>query len=210
MERGKIPADREGIMTRRPAIFWANIGVKLGLVGLLAFALLFPDLPQFQGKAFGGRALTYPLSALLIPAIYWLMARRRSPKPAYPYAVDMLLVMPFLIDMGGNALNLYDTITWWDDLNHFVNWGILSASFGALILRTPVGRWSAAGLVAGFGALTAILWELAEYLTFVRNSPELQTAYTDTLGDLVLGEAGSIIAGLLFAWVFWPRARRPA
>jgi hypothetical protein len=192
-------------MTARPTIFWANIGVKVALVALLAFALLFPNLPQFQGKAFGGRAMTYPIAALVVPAIYWLATRRRQPKPPYPYAVDILLVMPFLVDMAGNALNLYDTITWWDDLNHLVNWGIISAAFGAFLLRTTVGRWSTAGLVAGFGAITAILWELAEYLTFVRNSPELQTAYTDTLGDLVLGELGSIIAGLVFALVFWPR-----
>jgi hypothetical protein len=195
---------------RRPTIFWVNLAVKAALIALLAFAMLFPDLPQFQGKAFGGRALTYPFAALVVPIAWWFVARGRDPKPAYPYAVDILLVMPFLIDMAGNALNLYDTIVWWDDLNHLVNWGILSASFGALLLRFPIGRWTTAGLVAGFGALTAILWELAEYITFVRNSPELQTAYTDTLGDLVLGETGSIVAGLLFALVFWPRARAHA
>ena len=34
--------------------------------------------------------------------------------------------------------------------------------------------------------VTAILWEFAEYLTFIRHSHELATAYTDTLGDLAL------------------------
>jgi hypothetical protein len=33
--------------------------------------------------------------------------------------------MPFLIDTAGNAANLYDTIDWWDDANHVVNWAIL-------------------------------------------------------------------------------------
>lgn len=51
-------------------------------------------------------------------------------------------------------------------------------------------------LVIGFGATTAILWEIAEYLAFIRVSPELDTAYVDTLGDLTLGLTGSALAGL--------------
>lgn len=191
-------------MKRLPAIFWVDIASKLALVGLLIFAVVRDDLPQFQGKAMAGRALLYPLSTLIVPAVFAIM-RRRGHTTAYPYALDILLGLPFLIDVGGNALNLYDTIEWWDDLNHLVNWGILSAGFGQFLLRLPVGKLSTAGLVAGFGAITAILWELAEYITFVRNSPELQTAYTDTLGDLVLGTTGSIIAGIFTAWVLWPR-----
>ena len=51
---------------------------------------------------------------------------------------------------------------------------------------------------ARFGAVTALLWEFADYLTFVRtNEDELRTAYTDTLGDLALGLAGSIVAALV-------------
>jgi len=48
-------------------------------------------------------------------------------------------------------------------------------------------------------AVTAILWELLEYVTFIRHSPELATAYHDTLGDLALGLLGSVVAGLLVA-----------
>ena len=51
-------------------------------------------------------------------------------------------------------------------------------------------------LVVGFGAATAILWEIAEYFAFIRVSPELDTAYVDTLGDLTLGLAGSVLAGM--------------
>ena len=51
-------------------------------------------------------------------------------------------------------------------------------------------------LVIGFGAATAILWEIAEYFAFIRVSPELDTAYVDTLGDLTLGLAGSVLAGM--------------
>lgn len=190
-------------MTRRIAR-WVDVALKAALIGLLLLAVLFPDLPQFEGKAMTGRAIAYPLAALLVPAVWFLYGRKRSDR--YPYALDILLTLPFLIDVAGNALDLYDSIDWWDDANHFVNWGLLVAAFGQLLVRLPVGRVAAVGLMIGFGAATAVLWEFAEYFTFIRNSPELETAYEDTLGDLALGLSGSVVAALVTAWL-WPRLR---
>jgi hypothetical protein len=70
-----------------------------------------------------------------------------------------------------------------------------------LLLRTRLDAWPIFGLGVGFGAVTAIVWELLEYVTFIRNSPELKTAYHDTLGDLALGLTGSTLAALLAASV---------
>jgi hypothetical protein len=42
-----------------------------------------------------------------------------------------------------------------------------------------------------------VIWELGEYFAFIRHSTELQTAYTDTLGDLTLGTLGALLAGLV-------------
>jgi hypothetical protein len=129
--------------------------------------------------------------------VAWLLVQRRRGRPVdYPYTLDILLVLPFLIDTAGNAANLYDAIGWWDDANHFVNWGLLVAAFAQLLLRLPVGRLAGVAIAIGFGAVTAILWEFAEYFTFIRNSSELETAYTDTLGDLALGLTGSVIAAV--------------
>lgn len=145
-----------------------------------------------------GRAIGYPVAALIVPIAWWLASRRRSLR--FPVAVDILIVAPFVIDMAGNAANLYDTVSWWDDANHFVNWAILVAAFGVLLLSTSLDRWPIFGLAVGFGAVAAILWELLEYVTFIRHSPELTTAYHDTLGDLALGLAGSVLAAALVAW----------
>lgn len=106
-------------------------------------------------------------------------------------------MLPFLIDTAGNALDLYDTIGWWDDANHFVNWALLSGAVAAALLRTHVGRADLFGLVAGVGVVTAILWEVGEYFAFIRNSPELATAYTDALGDLALGLGGATLAAAI-------------
>ena len=189
-------------MQRRALVLWVDVAVKVALVALLLYAVARPDLPQFHGKAVVARALAYPVAALLVPAI-WLARRRRD---RYPYDIDVLLVLPFLVDTIGNALGLYDTISWWDDANHFVNWAIIVTGFGRLLVRLPVGRLNAFALAVGFGYVTAVLWEFGEYLTFIRNNEnELRTAYTDTLGDLALGGAGSIVAAALTATVLWRR-----
>ena len=182
---------------------WLDLALKAALFAILLLAVLFPDSPQFEGKAMAGRAIAYPIAVLIVPVAWWLIARRR-PTP-YPYALDILWTLPFLIDTTGNALDLYDTIDWWDDANHFVNWALLVGAFGQLLLRLPVGRLTTFGLCVGFGAVTAILWEFAEYVTFIRNSPELETAYTDTLGDLALGLGGSVLAAAITAWRLWLR-----
>jgi hypothetical protein len=183
-----------------------DIAVKAALIVLLLFGAL-SGLERFEGKAFTGRALAYPIATVIVPAAWWLVARRRERPSAYPYALDILVVLPFLIDTLGNALDLYDTIGWWDDANHFVNWFILTAGFGQLLVRLPVGRLNAFALAVGFGAVTAVLWEFAEYVAFIRNSSELDTAYTDTLGDLALGLGGSIAAALVTAHIM-PRVAR--
>jgi hypothetical protein len=181
-------------VTRR--VVQLDLLAKASLVGLLVFALARPDLPQFSGKAFLARGIAYPLAVLIVPAV-WLAWGRRGNFPAAP---DLLVTLPFLIDVVGNALNLYDTISWWDDLNHLVNWALLVAGFALLLRRWHVAERELVGLAIGFGAVTAILWELSEYLTFVRsNKQELSTAYTDTLGDLALGLTGSVVAALLVA-----------
>jgi hypothetical protein len=181
---------------RRPPVFWLDVAVKAALVSLLAFGA-FSGLEQFEGKAFGWRLVFYPIAAVIVP-LGWRLAGRPAP---YPYALDILLVSPFLVDVVGNALDLYDSISWWDDLNHFVNWALLSLAVGQLVLRFQLPRFAIFVIVVGVGAVAAILWELAEYVAFIRGSPELETAYTDTLGDMMLGLVGATVAAVLSATV---------
>jgi hypothetical protein len=182
---------------RRPGVFWLDVAFKAALVGLLAFGA-FSGLDQFEGKAFGWRLVFYPVAAVVVPLGWWLAGR---PKP-YPYALDILLVSPFLVDVVGNALDLYDSISWWDDLNHFVNCGLLCLAVGQLVLRFELPRFAMFVIVVGVGAIAAILWELGEYIAFIRGSEEYDTAYTDTLGDMMLGLTGATVAALLTVTVF--------
>ena len=118
------------------------------------------------------------------------MGARPTAGVAYPVAADILLGLPFLIDVAGNALDLYDTVEWWDDANHLVNWSLHTAAIGLLLRARTVGAVDPRRAGVGWAATTAILWELAEYVAFVPDSPEAATAYADTLGDLALGLIG--------------------
>jgi hypothetical protein len=193
-------------VTKNRTAFAVDMAFKAALIGLLAFSVAFPDSPRFEGKAMTGRALAYPISVLIVPVAWSIVQQRRGRPVAYPYALDILIVAPFLIDTLANALDLYDSIGWWDDADHFINWGILVAAFGLLLVRLPIGRLEVASLAIGFGAVTAIMWELGEYVASIHDGSEEATAYASTLGDLALGLGGSCVAALLTVTVLWPRS----
>ena len=191
-------------------------------VGQLAFATFAgSDLPQFEGKAFGARLVFYPAMMLSVPLVWFLVAKYRGNDTTIPWAGVAFIMEPFLVDVTGNTLNLYDKIAWWDDLNHFVNWGFMSFGIGILLRRAQgVPAWAVGTMVAGYGAILAIVWEIGEWYTFIRHGKELDTAYEDTLFDQVLGTSGATIAAFLTIWLIRraaassppraPAARSPA
>lgn len=158
----------------------------------------FAGLQQFHGKAFGARLVFYPLLMLAVPIAWWAWRRMRGGTGALPWAGFALIMTPFLVDVTGNTLDLYDRLWWWDDANHLVNWFLLCLGAGLLLARGRIRPMWALGLaVTGLGALLAIAWELGEWYTFIRHGTELATAYQDTLGDLALGSLGGLIAAVL-------------
>lgn len=190
-----------------PGRFWTNptavadIAVKFALVGLILFAVINPDLGGVKAKAGGSRAIVYPLAMLIVPAIWWLFYRAR----AFPWLGDLLLCLPWFTDVLGNRLNLYDTVGSFDDWMHLINWFFLTGGFLAIALPRGASWWHAVERGMAFALSTAVLWEIAEYLTFIRFSPELETAYTDTLCDLVLDSLGALLA---IALMWFTRSRR--
>lgn len=179
--------------------------LKAALIALLLFAVTHPDWPRFADKAMAARAVAYPVAALLVPLV-WALRRRAGRHTAYPWDVDALLVAPFVIDVAGNALDLYDTVTWFDDACHFANWALLAGAAGVALRRGgALPRWALVLTCAGIGAITAICWEIAEYGAFILDTPESVGIYRDTLGDQAMGLLGATAAGLLVALF-----RRPA
>lgn len=190
---------------------WGPVVVAVVLAATVAQLIVGATglLPQFNGKGFASRLIAYPVLMLVLPAIWWWRRRGRG-RTEVPWTAWSLIMAPFLIDVTGNTLNLYDSIDWWDDANHFLNWFLLLSGIGLLLYPGRIqDGWRTVLTIVGAGALLAILWELGEYQVFIRRGVELDGAYQDTLGDEALGTLGALVAGLLVWWVRRDRQMRP-
>jgi hypothetical protein len=179
--------------------FVAAVVIFAATVLQLLVATFATGLQQFAGKGFAARLVAYPVLMLAVPVGWLVVTRLRgTPRTTVPWSAFAVIMAPFLIDVTGNTVDLYDSVAWWDDANHLVNWFLLSTGIGLLLLRARISpRWALGVLVAGIGALLAIGWELGEWYIFIRHGTELATAYQDTLGDQALGTLGAALAGLL-------------
>ena len=174
-------------------IRYGNWSVKLLLVVLLLVGLMFPDLPQFSGKAWPLRVVFYPLVAAVVPVI-WLI---RKPAGRYPYLADTLLVMPFLTDTVGNVANLFDPIPLTDDLLHLVNWMFLVGAMMVVLRPLGLPKWNRILLGTGSGALAIVVWEIIEFLIAKSGITGLNLTYGDTIGDLAMSTMGGALGATL-------------
>lgn len=200
------PAE-SGSGTAWPRMLGPLLGLKLLFAACCVFIMLRMELPQLQGKAMWERMAGYPLLVAAVPVAWLLLRRGGHPVGGYPFASDFLLTLGIVLDLLGNIFDLYDSVFWYDDLMHLLNWGFYAGAFGALLLRGSLAPWPLFGLVTGFGAVTAILWEGMEWLGFIRFGTEMANAYFDTLLDLHLGLLGSTVAGVIVARIAARRAK---
>lgn len=178
--------------------------VKASVVAFALVPIVRPDSSHFFGKAMGVRALLYPSTTLLIPAI-WLVAGQPSP---YPVWADIALGMPFAIDAGANVFGLF-AIRGFDAVPHATGWFFLSIAFGLAVAPLVGERWILFGLVLGFGAVADILWEAGEFAMMRSGASGLQLTYENTIQDLVMSLAGAALAAGLMATFLWPASGTP-
>lgn len=186
-----------------PVIRSLDLGAKALLIVLLATAILFPDMGNMKEKAAGLRAITYPLLAFTIPVLWFTFWRDRA---SFPWFADLLVTVTCFTDTLGNRMNLYDSVSWFDDWMHFTNTGLLTAGVIVLTLHRRATLAATLERALAFGVSAAVGWEVAEYFAFISKSSERQGAYTDTLGDLALGSIGTILAALV-VHALWQRGR---
>lgn len=192
----------------------ADLAVKLALYALLVLALVVPDLAGIKARAVGARLVLYPAGTLAVPLWWWAYGRLRRGRgrgpESFPWAADLLVSLPWFLDTLGNRLNLFLQISWFDNLMHWLNWLLLTS--GVLLAWAP-RRPPSVGVVVmcalGFGAPAAVLWEVAEWASFLRGTGDPARAYRDTLGDLSLGTLGSLTAGLVLGLLWWRRRAGP-
>lgn len=107
-----------------------------------------------------------------------------------------------------SVLNLYSLIPWWDLLVHCLCTGPVAAM--AYILAAHVGVLPQAGpalrarigvvlQVLLLGMALSVLWEFAEWAADSWVDDSIYVTYADTMGDLLVGALGSLVAGILLA-----------
>lgn len=185
-----------------PAI--VNLAVKAVAVTLALIPLVDPSASHFAGKAMTARALVYPWAAIAIPAI-WLA--RGRPRP-YPYLADLALVAPFLLDAAGNVFGWFATAGF-DAIPHLLGWLCLTVALGLAVGPLVDRRGILLAVTVGVGAAVDIVWELGEYLLQQSGQSGLQLTYANTIQDLSLSLAGSVIGGLLSVTILRPGAGTP-
>ncbi|CAB4760067.1 unannotated protein [freshwater metagenome] len=174
-----------------------DIVLKTVLLWLVVRTAIDPSWGNLEGKAPMFRAITYPMLAAVLPAIWVVRSWRGLPERPFPWLADVLVTATCFNDFLGNRLDLYDAVTWFDDAVHFLVNAALAAAV-VLLWCTPATRLR--DVLARAVAVTtslALAWEIWEYRAFIDRIGERFSAHADTLGDLGLGWAGAVVGALL-------------
>jgi len=184
-----------GTSAELPPTAALDLLVKVILIAFLVRLALDPGWGNLEGKAPMGRAIIYPCLGLVVPAAHLVMGGDGP----FPWKADLLVTLAGFSDVLGNRLDLYDQVVWFDDWIHFMNTGLIAAA--VLVLGSPAHAPFLRLLdrAVAVGLSVSLAWEIWEYFAFVTRSSESVTAYADTVGDLVLGWAGAIVAAVVVA-----------
>jgi len=166
-----------------------DIMAKVVLLLLLGLALIYPDMGHMEDKASGLRAVTYPMLAFALPAI-WLLCRRD--REAFPWGADLMVTMTLFTDIVGNRMNLFDTVGWFDDWVHVMNPGLLTAAVILVTMPHTATLGATVERALAFGMTAAVAWEVAEYVAFISKSTETERLlrHTRRLGPRRRGRPG--------------------
>lgn len=174
---------------REPMEWAADVVRAVGLVGVVVAFVWFT--PTDAG------VLAAALPALVAPR--FLAARA---------GFDLVFSITVLIAAWSNVVDLYRTVPGWDLVLHVVCTGVLAAMLYLALARLDVvpapraeGTRSRtpAVIVPALALALGALWEMVEWAgkTFVTD--EIFVSYADTIGDLVAGGVGGLVAGAVVA-----------
>ena len=147
----------------------------------------------------GGLSLAFATGGMLLPRALRL-------RPGF----DITFAIVTLIAVWSSVIDLYVTVRWWDLPVHFVLNGLVAA-IGYLLLvhfdivaeaRTrsrPV--LSTTIVTTALGLSLGVVWEMFEWFGKNFIDGEIYVGYTDSIGDLLWGGLGSLLAGLAMPWI---------
>ena len=124
--------------------------------------------------------------------------------------VDALTGAVILVAAWSGVLDVYSAIAWWDVAIHVVCTGVIVVVCMLVLARTGVvahpnadstPSFVAIALATTLGLALSALWEIVEWLGHNLVDEAIFVDYDDTIGDIVAGGAGAVLAGLLVATV---------
>ena len=155
---------------------------------------------SFLGAAGTGKGVAAALFALVLLGLTLL---RLLTRPWVDVATGAVLVAA----AWASLLDLYVRLPWLDLPVHVLATGLGAAalfealvSLGVLTAATATyprrARLGAAVVVVALGLALGVLWELGEWYGHTQVDSAIQVGYDDTLGDLVAGGAGALVAAV--------------
>jgi hypothetical protein len=176
----------------------ANFALRICILFFTVDAIVNAGDPRFAGKALGPRNVGILLGlSMLFPILHLVQKRWKR----YPYWHDALYLSIFWLDMAGNTLNLYNTVSWWDHIPHFHGPGALS-----MVLMGAFGL--AALPAAGLATILHVILECQEYYGDVILGTHNVNGVADTVNDLAYGIAGMFVYTMLASRVRFLKLRR--
>jgi hypothetical protein len=121
-----------------------------------------------------------------------------------PTGLDVAYCVTLLFAAWAAQLQWYAAVDWLDVVVHAVATGLIAvmALFALVrwrLITTPDRASDQIVLVAGLGAMAAVLWELGEWAGHTFLEPDIFVGYADTIGDLTAGLVGSVVAAVVLA-----------
>ena len=138
---------------------------------------------------------------------------------ALPVALDLALGLTLLAGGWFAVYDVFEAVGPLDLVVHCVANGLLAVTAYLLLVRLralpapgdPVVVRHRTGVVVvttALGVLLGVLWELGEWAGHTYFDDGINVGYSDTLGDLVSGGAGSLLGGVLLVVVATGRRTR--
>lgn len=120
-------------------------------------------------------------------------------------ALDAAFALTLLVAGWSAVTDLYLVVRWWDLPVHFALNGLLAAVAYLLLIRLGyvpdpnaqrVPLAATVVLTVALGLAAGVLWEIGEWAGHTFIDETIFVGYTDSIGDLAIGGAGALAAGL--------------
>jgi hypothetical protein len=158
---------------------------------------------SFAGAVLSEEGVAAALFALVLLGLTLL---RLLVRPVLDAATAVVLVVAAWCSL----LDLYLRYAGLDLAVHLAATGLIAAAMHEALSRSGVlaaadapyprrARLGVALVVVTIGLALGVLWEVAEWFGHTQVDPRIQVGYDDTLGDLVAGGLGALVAGVLLA-----------